>query len=473
MKDNKMEIVRLSAVELPVMETTYRGGRGLDYVRFGANNDFPQKMIEYLSYSPTHSGIIKLKQNLVAGGGLINEKGEKLKSDIYKNEVNNLKQTTLDYAYLSGYAFQVRYSADGTMTNVQHIDYSRLRAEYSDTGNTKAYFYSNDWGNIYASRNKPVRIPVFNKKSVIGKDDNGNRIIKEARQIYVYYDKHPNTDYYPIPTYSPAFSAIEYENEYGIFKANTMENGMFPSVHLEIDGDPTDEEKGELNKYVRENLSGARKSGGVFITYKSGEDGEVKINPVSIDVNADQFTTWEDSAKAAIMTSHQLTSPTLAGISGGGNLSGNASELIVALENFQTIYVEPAQNTIAESLSFILGEEVKIEKIRPFTVFPEMLWDIMTSADIVKISKEMFGIELEGTTLQNDGELLPIKEGEDGEIVDIQKQALNAEQVSSMVDVVSQFNQGLISKESAISILKIAFQLSEEEAKEIVGEAVE
>lgn len=51
--------------------------------------------------------------------------------------------------------------------------------------------------------------------------------------------------------------------------------------------------------------------------------------------------------------------------------------------------------------------------------------------------------------------------------------ALNGAQVTSMVDVVTKYNQGLISGESAAQILSKAFLISVDEAKKIVGQKME
>ncbi len=54
---------------------------------------------------------------------------------------------------------------------------------------------------------------------------------------------------------------------------------------------------------------------------------------------------------------------------------------------------------------------------------------------------------------------------------DIQKQALNGAQVSALVDIVSQVAAGDLPVDSAISIIELSFQLSNAEAKAIVGGA--
>jgi hypothetical protein len=52
---------------------------------------------------------------------------------------------------------------------------------------------------------------------------------------------------------------------------------------------------------------------------------------------------------------------------------------------------------------------------------------------------------------------------------DIQKEALNGAQISSLIEVVTAVNSGAISRESGIAALKLAFQLDDAEAIALVG----
>lgn len=55
------------------------------------------------------------------------------------------------------------------------------------------------------------------------------------------------------------------------------------------------------------------------------------------------------------------------------------------------------------------------------------------------------------------------------EAVDVQKSAMNGAQVASLVNVVSQVNTQIISRESGVAILRVAFQLSADEADRVIG----
>ena len=79
--------------------------------------------------------------------------------------------------------------------------------------------------------------------------------------------------------------------------------------------------------------------------------------------------------------------------------------------------------------------------------------------------------------------LPPVKEAEEveqamsaqgmvsGEQIDLQNQALNGAQIASLVEVIQKVAAGMLPRDSAISILQVAFQLSLEEAEKVLSGA--
>lgn len=471
--NNNFEFIALNTYELPVIQSNYKTHK---WVKYGEDNLFPREMREYLSFSATHKGIIDLKKSLVAGNGFVDSDGQPVDLELNSkmSDFETLKRIANDYSIYNGFALQILWSNDGqTIAEIRHIDFSRIRAEWDDYDNPKGYYYCRDWEHYNLPRNRPKYIPIFDPEKVV-KDGH----IVQPKQIYYFYELTNDLPYYPLPTYSSIFKDIEFDYQYGLFKANSMKNGMFPSIHLEVQGEPDQEKKKAFAKKIKDTWQGSEKAGGVLITYGSEGDGSVRINQIQADAGADKFVAWKEDTIQNIVSGHGLTSPTLAGLSGNGNLSGNAMEMVTALEQFQNSYVDEKQDYIIEVFERLLPYkgyegEIDIADKRPFTVVPDILWDLMTSEDIVRVANEKYGIELSDTNLPNDGMIQDVGEpSEDiGEVTeDIQKSAFNGAQVSSMVEVVAQVNQGILPRESAVEILKIAFQLTDEEAWKIVGQ---
>lgn len=402
---SKIEHIKFSHTELPVIESNFKNTK---WVKYGEKNNFPKKMIEYLSYSAVHKGVINLKKSLIAGNGFINENGDYLEFELNPDYSNDelLKRIANDYAIFNGFALEILWNEQGdAVAEVRHIDFTRIRAEWDDYDQPDCYYYSRDWEYYHLTRNKPKVIPVFNPDKVVM-----DGAIVQPRQIYYHYEPEPSIPYYPLPSYSPAFKDIEFDYQYGMFKANMMKNGMFPSLHMQVAGDPDDKKKKEFKKFINDKWAGAENAGGIVITYGASGDGEIKLTPIQLDAGADKFTAWKEDSNQNIISAHGLTSRTLAGLQGGAGLSGQGNEMNVALEQFQNSYVSEKQDYICGVFQRILevngyNQEIIIASKRPFTFIPDILWDIMTSEDIVKISKDVLGVELNGTNLPNNGEI--------------------------------------------------------------------
>lgn len=406
MADN-MEFLGLSSYELPVIESNFKRYK---WVQYGKDNLFPKEMVDYLSYSAIHKGIVDLKKTLIAGNGFVNENGESVELNLNSklSDFETLKRVARDYSIYNGFALQILWARNGKeIAEIRHIDFSKIRAEWDEYDSPDNYYYCRDWKYYSLPRNKPVLIPRFNPDTVVR-----NGAIIQPKQLYYFYEPEPSIPYYPIPSYSPAFKDIEFDYQYGLFKANSMKNGMFPSLHVEVAGNPPEEKKKQFRKQIKENWQGSDKAGGVLVTYGGQGDGAINLTPIQADAGADKFIAWKEDSNQNIISAHGLTSRTLAGLEGGAGIQGQGNEMVVALEQFQNGYVDEKQDYIIEVFDKLLKftdkqvEGLDISDKRPFTIVPDILWDIMTSKDIIKVASEKYGIELDGTSIpDNNGEV--------------------------------------------------------------------
>ena len=176
-------------------------------------------------------------------------------------------------------------------------------------------------------------------------------------------------------------------------------------MHINVVGDAEEDERTAFKKAFKDSMVGAENAGGAFVTWSPDTESAATITPIQTTQNADTFTAWKEDTVQSIVTAHSLSSPTLAGISGSGNLSGNANEMIVALELFTNNYVKGKQDNISQVITKLIqfkgfeGIIVTIANVQPFSVVPDVLWDIMTDEDIERIASEKFGIKLTGTSI--------------------------------------------------------------------------
>jgi hypothetical protein len=131
---------------------------------------------------------------------------------------------------------------------------------------------------------------------------------------------------------------------------NSIRNGFLPSAIIAMPTNPDEETKIRTAEELRLNFQGMSGAGNIVILWGAGGSGETKpiIESFSGASNVDTYTNLETIVFQKIITSHRLTSPTLAGISGGGTLSGNASEILSSYNLFNKTVIAEYQCSIGE-----------------------------------------------------------------------------------------------------------------------------
>ena len=107
----------------------------------------------------------------------------------------------------------------------------------------------------------------------------------------------------------------------------------------------------EFQKEMEDAFSGAKGASSIVVLW--GETDEVKpqITPFAASANADIYNNIEGIIFQKIISAHRLSSPTLAGVSGSGNLSGNAKEIVNAFILYNYTVVEKGRRKILDKLN--------------------------------------------------------------------------------------------------------------------------
>ena len=132
------------AIPLP----TFRELRNKDYVLFGENNLYPQKLIELFQGSAIHHTAIEAKTAAIKGEGFevygeteINGNGESL-NDLFA-------KIALDYTLFGGFALNIVWARSGErVAEMYHLPFANVRSgKMNDLDRVEEYFYSSDWSN--------------------------------------------------------------------------------------------------------------------------------------------------------------------------------------------------------------------------------------------------------------------------------------------------------------------------------------
>jgi hypothetical protein len=349
-----IEIVNLQALDLPVFQEV----RGKDWVSYGADNLYPQKLIELQQTSAIHNTCINAQLDAMIGEGiaLIGDdymnRDEETLDDIYR-------KISYDFLLYGGFSLNVIWSKGGDkIAEIYHLPFDKVRSgKINEEDEVTHYYYSSNWANT--RKYKPVEYPIYDKTNTKG---------DSASQIYYCYQYSPGVDLYPLPDYIGAVNDIQLDGRISIFHNSNLSNGMTPGLIINFpNGEPSPEEMRVLHNDLNEAFSSEHNAGKLFLTFSEGQDLAPQISTVD-SANDDYYVVLETRISSRILSAHRIASPRLVGLTveGAGGLGNNADEMEVAYVHFMASVIEPKQKVVNKNLEKILrgmGMNVSIRVI--------------------------------------------------------------------------------------------------------------
>ena len=362
--EDRFSVHHFEAVDLPVvMESTYE-----DFVIYGEDNQFPQRLIEAWLQSSTHNAITNGIVQMIAGDNItfdqkigdvevwtqkVNAKGETLAELIHK--------TALDL-YLHGYfGWQIVWNSARTkIVSIYHTPAEQIRSgKADDNGVVQNYYVSWDWTQYRKKKFKPQKIKAF---------DITDR--SEGKQMIFVKQYRPSQFYYSTPAYIGGMNWILLDNSVSEFHLNNIENGFFPSSVVQFfNGEPPQEQKRDIEAKFMAKFTGKGQSKIVFV-YNENQDQKVAFDthePANLDK---RFRELSPEIPKNIMIAHRVPSPLLFGIRDSGGLGNNAEELQSSSLLMNKLVIVPFQKIILDTLGKVFkinnwNTAVTIETLQP------------------------------------------------------------------------------------------------------------
>lgn len=342
----EMAVVKLAAVDtspaFPKITVNKTGG----FVSFGPRNDYPQYVINLNSKSPVNTAIIDSTVTYICGKGVRDSSNTRNKFVGVPNPTETWDDLTekvaRDYKTFGGFYLQVIKNKDSETVSVYHQDFTTVRIEtVSSVGDPLTWVISNEWPK--APKSKRVgEIPTWK-----------NLEDMEDEQVYMFYhwDYMAGLFNYCLPDYYAAQEYIKADGTLAEFYNNSIDNGFIPSVVISMPSNPSFTDKAEFQKKMEGAFSGAKGAASIVILWGENKDVKPEITPYSAAANANVYNDVEKIVFQKIMTANRLTSPTLAGVSGSGNLSGNAQEIVDAYILYNYTVIEKKRRKILDKLN--------------------------------------------------------------------------------------------------------------------------
>ena len=327
------------AFELPSIKEV----RGKNYMYYGEQNLFPNKLIELYDRSAIHHTCIQAITDGIIGEGIenygdeyVNGRGETM------NEI--FEKISLDYALFNGMALNIIWNKESTrISEIYHIPFADVRSGKEDEdGIVSEYYYSSDWSNLKKNPEKAYR-------SFDPTDNKGDN----ASQIYYVFNYTPGTKTYPLPTYIGALNDIELDYRISVLHNSNISQGLQPSLFINFrNGIPTESERNTIYRELEDTFSGESNAGKFFLGFsRPGE--EMEITPIQA-ANDTYYLTVDERISSRILTSHRVSSPLLLGIKDASGFSSNAEEIRTAYAHFESTVVEPKRKKILSAYGWVL-----------------------------------------------------------------------------------------------------------------------
>jgi predicted transcriptional regulator len=338
--------------KLPV----FKENKAKGFVTFGADNLYPDFLIELFNKSPKHNAIVSAKASYVAGIGTevygqstedIAKIQNKLKSINGYETYEELKaKVAYDAELFNGFAVEVIWNKAKTApSEYYHIPFKDIRK-----GLEGEYVYCADWTDTKAEK---IHYQPYNP------------ITRESKQLYYCQFYRPGQGEYPLPDYVGALKYIEVDTEISNYYLNSIKNGFTAQTHIQLfKGIPTPEEARATARRFKENYQGTDNAGGLIIQYNDPTEKESVINNLQPSDFDKQFDLLNKTVQQEIFVAHKVNSPMLFGVRVESQLGGR-SELIEAYEMFHHAYIEPRQQKIDDTFAYLLEPiaSVRLETI--------------------------------------------------------------------------------------------------------------
>jgi len=426
------------------------------YVEFGEMNNYPEYLLSLYNESPKHGAIVKSKATYIFGRGF-EDKGKANSRGESWNDI--LKKCVKDDELFRGYYLQVIWNRIGQISEVYHIDFSKVRV----AKDLSCFYIKNDWLDW---KEKPREYPQFSTQNPTGS------------QIYYKREYNPTSEIYPLPSYFQGLNYIESDIEVSRHILGNAKQGFVGSTLINLNnGDPINEEhKGEVEKGLLKKFTGDSGKRVVIMFNKSKENSADIQSLGTTMLTKEDFTNINSLIQQEIFASHQITSPSLFGIKTEGQL-GSRTEIRDAYEIFNNTYVAERQdefNQVFTDFRNLKGEvgEFNIVPLEPLKF--EFTESIMVANLTQNEIRELMGREpLQVGQVTSDGATAvveqPVQQAIELPVSNDAIKNLSGRQYQNVMRIVRQFGNGKLSKEQAGLMLKNGFGFSDSDVNVFLG----
>jgi hypothetical protein len=431
----------------------YRERRGQGYIEFGEKNDYPDYLLSLYNKSAKHNAIVRGKVNYITGNGWATKEEDTSAQEFidnpnpYESLTDLTRKVSIDMEVFGGAYLEIIWSKlDGTIAEMNHIDYTKIRSNKDNT----QYWYKEDWGN---RKEKEEVIAAYNLNN------------RQGKQILYLKEYRPGLDTYALPGYIGALNYIESDVEVSRHVLGNAQTGFSASKLITLpNGEPSPDEKRNIERRFTDRFSGS--DGKKFIlSFVTDINKKPAVEDLGAsDLTKEDFNQVDKMIQQNIYAGHQITTPSLFGILTEGSL-GTRSEIRDGYEVFKNTYVNDKQQfleSVFNQLAEINGvtADLYIKPVEPIGF--EFSEAIIAANAPKEWILEKIGIDpSQYQTTTPEASQAMINENLKG---------MKGREWQNFQRIIRKYNKGEISREQAIQMLKQGYALDDEAINTWLGD---
>lgn len=313
-----------------------QSAKNAPYVKYGANNDFPDYIFELYNNSSQFNSIVETMKNYILGSGISSNFHLKIvnrKGDSFENFIEKL---IYDYLIFGSFSFQVTRNKLGNISELNWID---IRYARTNEDEDKIY-YSTEW-----SKNR--RQPKVYDRFTIG---------SQFPTSIFYYKGRRTRDVYGVPMYLAALTSLEISTQIPEYHLNNLTNGFHPSAIVNFcNGSNLSEDvMDEIEDSIKEKFTGTRNASKILLSFNDDMAHRTTIERLPDDGHVDIYNTLKDSVEKDIYTAFRINKLLMG--NGEDNTGFNKQAYIESFALYQKTVIQPIQTEIEQVINGVLGE---------------------------------------------------------------------------------------------------------------------
>lgn len=430
-----------------------------DFIKYGKKNDFPNELIRYFEEHAEHGAIVNAKARYLWGKGLkaSNPEQEQLANQ-FLNSANRYetwddlgKKLALDCELFNSFYLQVITDMSGNPVEFFQLQYAKCRLSECKT----KLYYNEDW------KAKASDFKVFE----LYKDGEVGTFFVTFK--YYQPSKSKLDSIYAKVPYNGCLSEIKSDIDITQFNDGYVKRGFSAGTMVTFfNGEQAPEVKREIKQRFEEGLCGPNNAGEVIINFADKNGQAATVQALNVDDLDKKFEFISKRYQQKIITGHNITNPELFGIKQEGSALGNRVSIKESYELFLNTYTKPRQYTLVTFIEKICYRKTGVLINFEVDQLDAIGDDLSNDQDLTQDERRKLKGYEPLTTPKLNANGIEIKES----AVNNTLTNLTGRQFQGLMRIVSKFDAGKLSKESALALMVSGFGLTQEDALTFLNE---